>query len=68
MLLEIEMEGFQTLMLPKNVVVNHISQRVAEKRGIIATSAAGTKYDIMYYTKAALAGGICCAITHGALW
>ena len=26
-----------------------------------------TKYDLSYYLKGALAGGICCAITHGAL-
>jgi len=25
------------------------------------------KYDAMYYTKSAAAGGICCSITHGAL-
>ena len=24
-------------------------------------------YDLMYYVKAALSGGICCSITHGAL-
>jgi solute carrier family 25 phosphate transporter 3 len=27
----------------------------------------GEKYDVAYFTKAALAGGICCSITHGAL-
>jgi hypothetical protein len=27
----------------------------------------GTKYDFMYYLKAAAAGGICCSVTHGAL-
>jgi len=26
-----------------------------------------TKFDMMYYTKSALAGGICCSITHGAV-
>jgi hypothetical protein len=25
------------------------------------------KFDLTYYTKSALAGGICCSITHGAL-
>ena len=25
------------------------------------------KFDMMYYTKSALAGGICCSITHGAV-
>jgi hypothetical protein len=29
--------------------------------------AAGAKYDLTYYVKAAAAGGICCSITHGAL-
>lgn len=27
----------------------------------------GDNYDLTYYTKAALAGGICCSITHAAL-
>jgi len=30
-------------------------------------SAEGKKYDLAYYVKGALAGGICCAVTHGAL-
>jgi hypothetical protein len=34
---------------------------------LLAPSPAGTKYDLMYYLKAATAGGICCSITHGAL-
>jgi solute carrier family 25 phosphate transporter 3 len=38
----------------------------AERKKIIATSA-DKKYDFMYYVRAALAGGICCGITHGAL-
>jgi len=33
---------------------------------IFATSGA-QNYDLMYYLKGALAGGICCSITHGAL-
>lgn len=33
---------------------------------VIATSPE-KKYDLMYYLKGALAGGICCSITHGAL-
>jgi hypothetical protein len=67
------MDGFRTFMLPQNVVMNNISmsKRVQElssqKSRVMATSAAHTTYDLNYYTKAALAGGICCAITHGAL-
>jgi len=34
---------------------------------LLATSAGGKKYDMMYYIKGAAAGGICCSITHGAL-
>ncbi len=34
---------------------------------LLAPSAAGTKYDTMYYLKGAAAGGICCSVTHGAL-
>jgi len=30
-------------------------------------SAAESKYDLMYYLKGALAGGICCGFTHGAM-
>lgn len=37
-----------------------------EKSGIVATSSE-KKYDLNYYLKGALAGGICCAVTHGAL-
>jgi len=33
----------------------------------VATSPAEKKYDLSYYLKGALAGGICCSITHGAL-
>lgn len=36
------------------------------KKSVTAYSAAG-KYDLEYYLKGALAGGICCSITHGAL-
>lgn len=35
---------------------------------LLAPSPVGeSKYDLMYYLKAAAAGGICCSITHGAL-
>lgn len=30
-------------------------------------SSSETKYDLMYYIKAAIAGGICCSVTHGAM-
>lgn len=54
-------------MVPQNVALEAMSQKVQNPR-VMATSAGETKYDINYYTKAALAGGICCGITHGALW
>lgn len=34
---------------------------------LLAPSPSGGKYDLMYYLRAAAAGGICCSITHGAL-
>lgn len=34
---------------------------------LLAPSPAEKQYDLMYYLKAAAAGGICCSITHGAL-
>lgn len=60
-------------MLPQNVVMNNLSlskkfQSVSNNKAqVMATSSAATVYDLNYYVKAALAGGICCAITHGAL-
>jgi solute carrier family 25 phosphate transporter 3 len=57
------MQGFKTLMAP---VV--LPMPVNGKGKVLATSAGGEKkYDLMYYLKGALAGGICCSITHGAL-
>jgi hypothetical protein len=57
------MNGFQTLMVPQNVLL----QKLSEKKSVVATSSNKT-YDMTHYIKGALAGGICCAITHGALW
>jgi len=39
----------------------------APRMPFMVPSAAEGKYDLMYYLKGALAGGICCGITHGAL-
>lgn len=55
-------------MLPQAVLAQQMNS-IASKKSVIATSAAGDKkYDLGYYVKGALAGGICCAVTHGALW
>jgi len=61
-----KMQGFQSLMMPKSLIAQRVNQPQA-KSGIVATSA-DKKYDLTYYVKGALAGGICCAITHGGLW
>jgi len=53
-------------MVPQNVVYNHLAASKSSNK-VMATSAKETVYDVAYYTKAALAGGICCGITHGAL-
>jgi len=50
-------------MMPKGFVVDRVSKK---SPSIVATSA-DKKYDTAYFVKGALAGGICCAITHGAL-
>ena len=42
-----------------------ISKAVAAHKPITIPSAKEAKYDMMYYLRAALAGGICCGITHG---
>lgn len=54
------MAGFRSLMLPSEMLL-------PKDRPILATSAGEKVYDMNYYVKGALAGGICCAITHGAL-
>jgi len=43
-----------------------ISRHFVADNKVVATSAE-KNYDLMYYLKGALAGGICCSITHGAL-
>ena len=45
------------------------SQQFLKKRSVLATSAkimGQGPFDSTYYLKGALAGGICCSITHGA--
>jgi len=59
------MQGFQCLQVPLCMVA---SQQASPIRKIIATSSSPEKkYDLTYYLKGALAGGICCSITHGGL-
>lgn len=52
-------------MLPKALIAQKLASMKNDEK-ILATSGA-TNYDFNYYLKGALAGGICCAITHGAL-
>jgi len=61
------MQGISSLMMPTQALKSRIGATESSQQ-VVATSASGeTKYDLMYYLKGALAGGICCAITHGAL-
>ena len=55
------MQTFQSLVVPKEALLQ------PAKAQVLATSAGNSKYDLLYYLKGALAGGICCSITHGAL-
>jgi len=55
-------------------VLNVVKADLAAKKpvsvkdpGFLAASAAAPVYDLTYYLKGALAGGICCSVTHGAL-
>ncbi len=60
---KIEMQGSQSLVLPKKSLISSLSA----KDEIVATSAGEKTYTVMYYLKSAIAGGICCSITHGSL-
>lgn len=42
-------------------------QQRKERSNVFAPSAVQGPFDLTYYLKGALAGGICCAVTHGAL-
>jgi solute carrier family 25 (mitochondrial phosphate transporter), member 3 len=54
--------------MPMGAVAPTMAARFSSDKKVLATSAGGwEKYDLMYYLKGALAGGICCSITHGAL-
>lgn len=58
---------YSSIVLPKTVFTSKLNNNNNDKKPkILATSGAQT-YDLMYYLKGALAGGICCSITHGAL-
>jgi solute carrier family 25 phosphate transporter 3 len=59
------MYGFQSLSMPQKAMYSKLGMKADNK--IVATSAGASKYDLNYYLKGALAGGICCSITHGAL-
>ena len=59
------MQGYRSLMLPLGSKQNFFG---AKSDGKVVATSAGKKYDLAYYLKGALAGGICCSVTHGALW
>jgi len=59
------MNTYTSLVFPKSVIYSRMEKK---QSNIIATSAHGAKkYDLSYYLKGALAGGICCSVTHGGL-
>lgn len=62
------MKGINSLMMPTTILTNKLNNNNIQKKEILATSSSNeTKYDLLYYLKGALAGGICCGVTHGAL-
>lgn len=58
--------SFHSLLLPKTTILSSLENKKFNTKHMKAASG-GEVYDLMYYLKGALAGGICCAITHGAL-
>jgi len=56
---------YSSIVLPKTMFTSQSNNNDKQSK-IFATSGA-QNYDLMYYLKGALAGGICCSITHGAL-
>lgn len=58
------MSAIKSLLLPQATLLSAMENKKDQK--ILATSSGGV-FDVMYYVKAALAGGICCGITHGAV-
>ena len=61
-----KMNGFSSLSAPYSFIAQSVLKSSRDKE-ILASSASSKNYDLMYYLKGALAGGICCSITHGAL-
>jgi solute carrier family 25 phosphate transporter 3 len=61
------MPGFSSLMMPTAAVMPKIASRFPNQDGKIVAYSADTNFDLMYFLKGALAGGICCSLTHGAL-
>jgi solute carrier family 25 phosphate transporter 3 len=61
------MLGFSSLMMPTAAVMPSIAARFPNQDGNIVAYSAESNFDLMYFLKGALAGGICCSLTHGAL-
>mmetsp|Transcript_98191 Transcript_98191/g.211808 ORF Transcript_98191/g.211808 Transcript_98191/m.211808 type:complete len:340 (-) Transcript_98191:146-1165(-) len=61
------MPAFSSLAMPTSAVLPTMAARFSSDNKVVATSDNWAKYDLMYYLKGALAGGICCSVTHGAL-
>ncbi len=76
-LFQTEMQDFRIFKLSHSLIMQHIalstkSSHDDDVRRVIATSATKTSetktYPLSYYAKAGLSGGLCCTVTHGALW
>lgn len=58
------MPPFSFINTVKSNMLNGVSTK---DKGFMAASAGEQQYGLSYYLKGALAGGICCGVTHGAL-
>ena len=58
----------RSLVMPQNVLLSTLDKKYnTPRKNVLATSSDAKVYDLAYFLKGALAGGICCAVTHGAL-
>jgi solute carrier family 25 phosphate transporter 3 len=61
---------YSSLVMPKSAILSSMEKKAPQGKILASSAAHGAEekvYDLNYYIKGALAGGICCAVTHGAL-
>ena len=59
--------GFPSLMLSESLLLSVMDRKKGSSNRVLATSPEQKVYGLSYFLKSALAGGVCCGITHGAM-